>query len=61
MLMDLRQKIDYFINLKDKAIHRKSKLIPISVFDYGNHLNKLPTTLSELFAIEQQKLESEEH
>ena len=61
MLMDLRQKIDYFINLKDKAIHRKSKLIPISVFDYGNNLNKLPTTLSELFAIEQQKLESEEH
>lgn len=61
MLIDLRKKIDYFTKLEDKALYRKSKLIPIPVFDYGNHLNKLPTTLSELFAIEQQKLESKEH
>lgn len=61
MLIDLRKKIDYFTKLKDKALYRKSKLIPVPVFDYGNHLNKLPTTLSELFAIEQKKLESKEH
>ncbi|EJO34035.1 hypothetical protein ACINWCA157_1876 [Acinetobacter radioresistens WC-A-157] len=61
MLTDLRKKIDYFTKLKDKALYRKSKLIPIPVFDYGNHLNKLPTTLSELFAIEQKKLESKEY
>lgn len=61
MLMDVRKKIDYFTELEERAIYRKTNLIPIPVFDYGNHLNKLPTTLSELFAIEQQKLESKEH
>ena len=47
-------------DLKEKALDRQNKLIPIPVFPYGDTITKLPTTLSELFAIEQQKIESKE-
>ncbi|HCO05246.1 MAG TPA: hypothetical protein DIT17_04650 [Enterococcus faecalis] len=58
MLEDLRQKILYLSNLKEKILTRQNNLKPIPVFAYGDQLNKLPSTLSELFAIEQQKIES---
>ncbi|ESK55640.1 hypothetical protein [Acinetobacter tjernbergiae] len=60
MLEDLRQKILYLSDLKTKALDRQNSLIPIPVFPYGDAITKLPTTLSELFAIEQQKIESKE-
>lgn len=60
MLEDLRQKILYLRDLKEKTLTRQNNLKPIPVFPYGDQLSKLPSTLSELFAIEQQKLESEE-
>lgn len=60
MLEDLRQKILYLSDLKEKALTRQNNLTPISIFSYGDQLNKLPSTLSELFAIEQQKIESKE-
>ncbi len=60
MLEDLRQKILYLSNLKEKILTRQNHLKPIPVFAYGDQLNKLPSTLSELFAIEQQKIESKE-
>ncbi|WEI14042.1 hypothetical protein PX667_08800 [Acinetobacter soli] len=60
MLEDLRQKILYLSDLKTKALDRQNSLTPIPVFPYGDSIAKLPTTLSELFAIEQQKIESKE-
>ncbi|EOR07612.1 hypothetical protein [Acinetobacter genomosp. 15BJ] len=60
MLEGLRQKILYLSDLKTKALDRQNSLIPIPVFPYGDTITKLPTTLSELFAIEQQKIESKE-
>lgn len=60
MLGDLRQKIIYLSDLKTKAIDRQNNLTPVPLFPYGNAITKLPTTLSELFAIEQQKNESKE-
>ncbi|WP_336000817.1 hypothetical protein [Acinetobacter johnsonii] len=60
MLAQFRQKIHYLRDLKEKALDRQNKLIPIPVFPYGDTITKLPTTLSELFAIEQQKIESKE-
>ena len=60
MLEDLRQKILYLSDLKTKALDRQKNLTPIPVFPYGDAIAKLPTTLSELFAIEQQKIESKE-
>jgi hypothetical protein len=60
MLEDLRQKILYLCDLKTKALDRQKNLTPIPVFPYGDAIAKLPTTLSELFAIEQQKIESKE-
>lgn len=60
MLEDLRQKILYLSDLKEKILTRQNNLKPIPVFPYGDQLNKLPSTLSELFAIEQQKIESKE-
>ncbi|EXE14621.1 hypothetical protein J559_1375 [Acinetobacter sp. 983759] len=60
MLEDLRQKILYLTGLKEKALTRQNNLTPISIFSYGDQLSKLPSTLSELFAIEQQKIESKE-
>lgn len=60
MLEDLRQKIIYLSDLKTKALDRQNSLTPIPVFPYGDAITKLPTTLSELFAIEQQKIETEE-
>lgn len=60
MLEDLRQKILYLSDLKTKALDRQNSLTPVPVFPYGDAIPKLPTTLSELFAIEQQKIESQE-
>lgn len=60
MLEDLRQKILYLSDLKTKALDRQNSLTPVPVFPYGDAIDKLPTTLSELFAIEQQKIESKE-
>ncbi|MFK4049890.1 hypothetical protein [Acinetobacter venetianus] len=60
MLEDLRQKILYLSDLKTKALDRQNSLTPIPVFPYGDAIIKLPTTLSELFAIEQQKIETKE-
>lgn len=60
MLENLRQKILYLSDLKAKALDRQKNLTPIPVFSYGDTITKLPTTLSELFAIEQQKIESKE-
>lgn len=60
MLEDLRQKILYLSDLKTKALDRQNSLTPVPVFSYGDAIDKLPTTLSELFAIEQQKIESKE-
>ncbi|CAI3129412.1 hypothetical protein MWMV8_MWMV8_00825 [Acinetobacter calcoaceticus] len=60
MLEDLHQKILYLSDLKTKALDRQNSLTPIPVFPYGDAIAKLPTTLSELFAIEQQKIESKE-
>lgn len=60
ILEDLRQKILYLTGLKEKALTRQNNLKPIPVFPYGDQLSKLPSTLSELFAIEQKKIESKE-
>lgn len=60
MLEDLRQKILYLSDLETKALDRQNSLTPVPVFPYGDAIDKLPTTLSELFAIEQQKIESKE-
>lgn len=60
MIEDLRQQILYLSDLKTKALDRQNSLIPIPVFPYGDAITKLPTTLSELFAIEQQKIETKE-
>ncbi|MCU4707767.1 hypothetical protein [Acinetobacter pittii] len=60
MLENLHQKILYLTDLKAKALDRQKNLTPIPVFPYGDAIAKLPTTLSELFAIEQQKIESKE-
>lgn len=60
MLEDLRQKILYLSDLKIKALDRQNGLTPVPVFPYGDAITKLPTTLSELFAIEQQKKETKE-
>ncbi|MNV30102.1 hypothetical protein D3C71_1213570 [compost metagenome] len=60
MLEDLRQKILNLSDLKTKALDRQNSLTPIPVFPYGDAIAKLPTTLSELFAIEQQKIEIKE-
>ncbi|NUF39231.1 hypothetical protein HUN22_16440, partial [Acinetobacter lactucae] len=55
---NLRQKILYLTDLKTKAFNRQNSLTPIPIFYYGDAISKLPSTLSELFAIEQQKIES---
>lgn len=60
MLDELRQKLLYLNDLKTKALDRQNSLTPIPIFPYGDAITKLPTTLSELFAIEQQKIETKE-
>lgn len=60
MLEGLHQKILYLSDLKEKALSRKNNLIPISIFPYEEQQSQLPSTLSQLFAIEQQKLDSKE-
>ncbi|WP_425919152.1 hypothetical protein [Acinetobacter sp. TSRC1-2] len=60
MLENLRQKILYLRGLKTKTLNRQNNLTPIPIFSYGDTITKLPSTLSELFAIEQQKIESKE-
>lgn len=61
MYEDLEKKVNYLAELKEKALIRRNKLIPISIFPYDDKISKLPTTLSELFAIEQQKIDSKEN
>lgn len=60
MLENLRQKILYLRDLTTKALNRQNNLTPIPIFFDGDTITKLPSTLSELFAIEQQKIESKE-
>lgn len=60
MLENLYQKILYLSDLKAKALDRQKNLTPIPVFPYGDGITRLPSTLSEMFAIEQQKIESKE-
>ncbi|WP_046206236.1 hypothetical protein [Acinetobacter radioresistens] len=60
MLDELRQKLLYLNDLKTKALDRQNSLTPIPIFPYDDAITKLPTTLSELFAIEQQKIETKE-
>ena len=60
MLEELSKKILYLSDLKTKALDRQNSLTPIPVFPYGDAIGKLPTTLSELFALEQQKIETKE-
>lgn len=60
MLKDFRQKILYLNDLKTKALDRQKSLTSIPIFPYGDTIRKLPTTLSELFAIEQQIIESKD-
>jgi len=60
MFEGLRKKILYLSDLKTKALDRQNSLTPIPVFPYGDADSKLPTTLSELFAIEQHKIETKE-
>lgn len=60
MLEELRQKILYLSDLKTRVLDRQNSLTPIPVFPYGDAIGKLPTTLSELFALEQQKIETKE-
>ncbi|NUF85826.1 hypothetical protein HUN17_17730, partial [Acinetobacter seifertii] len=61
MLDVLAQNLGFLKELKEKALLRQKDLIPIQIFPYSENIIKLPTTLSELFAIEQQKLETEEN
>lgn len=60
MLEGLRKKILYLSDLKAKALDKQNILTPVPVFPYGDAITKLPATLSELFAIEQQKIETKE-
>ena len=60
MLELLNQKIVFLNGLKEKALKRQNNLTPIPIFPYSNQNSKLPITLSELFAIEQQKIEEKE-
>lgn len=60
MLEGLHKKILYLSDLKTKALDRQNSLTPVPVFPYGDAITKLPTTLSELFAIEHQKIETKE-
>lgn len=61
MLNELAQNLGFLKELEEKALLRQKDLIPIQIFPYSENIIKLPTTLSELFAIEQQKLETEEN
>lgn len=60
MLDSLRKKIMYLTQLQDKAVLRTTKLTKIAIFPYcdNDQYEQLPTTLSELFAIEQQKIDA---
>lgn len=60
MLEILKEKINNLNSIEVKAFDRLEKLIPICVFPYDNLVSPLPTTLAELFAIEQRKLELKE-
>ncbi|WP_180168103.1 hypothetical protein [Acinetobacter sp. YH12035] len=60
MLEDLQHKVQYLDGLELQALQRKVGLSPISIFPYIDGLEKLPVTLSELFAIECEKMDSKE-
>lgn len=57
MLESLHQKIIFLKNLEKKSLTLRKSLNPLEVFPYSNQVDILPTTLSELFAIEQLKIE----
>lgn len=59
MLDNLHEKFNSLVQLQEKSVEIQNDLIPIIVFPYDNI--KLPHTLSELFAIEQQKIESRDN
>lgn len=61
MLDELAHRITNLKSIKEQIVKMQNKLTPILVFPYLNpHIESLPTTLSELFAIEQIKLEGQE-
>jgi hypothetical protein len=59
MLDNLHEKFKSLVQLQEKSVEIQNDLIPVVVFPYDNI--KLPNTLSELFAIEQQKIESRDN
>ncbi|MDC4554049.1 hypothetical protein OHV56_05995 [Acinetobacter baumannii] len=59
MLDNLHEKFNSLVQLQEKSVEIQNDLIPVIVFPYDNI--KLPNTLSELFAIEQQKIESRDN
>ncbi|MFX1825689.1 hypothetical protein [Acinetobacter sp. AS5] len=58
MLSEIKNKISNLNVIKERALSIRNDLTPIRIFDYIDESIKLPRTLSELFAIEQQKIES---
>ena len=55
---EIKNKISNLNVIKERALSIRNDLTPIRIFDYIDESIKLPRTLSELFAIEQQKIES---
>lgn len=58
MLSEIKNKISNLNVVKERALSKRNDLTPIRIFDYIDESIKLPHTLSELFAIEQHKIES---
>ncbi|QXR08938.1 hypothetical protein EVX74_008540 [Acinetobacter lwoffii] len=58
MLSEIKNKISNLNVIKERALSKRNDLTPIRIFDYIDESIKLPHTLSELFAIEQHKIES---
>ena len=53
MLSEIKNKISNLNVIKERALSIRNDLTPIRIFDYIDESIKLPRTLSELFAIEQ--------
>lgn len=60
MLNEIKNRIFNLSVVKETALSKRNNLTPIRIFDYIDETMKLPHTLSELFAIEQNKIESKE-
>ena len=56
----IKNKILNLSVVKETILSKRNNLTPIRIFDYIDETMKLPHTLSELFAIEQNKIESKE-